>query len=1540
MAFDSRTPKSKAADDTLRAALYDRLTDPEETADTLLSLQIALEHTVSDFRKDRTALKSGHKKPVNIHGPGLGDGGGGGGGGGGGTGVTTTVTVAPTSFAVTPGATAQLTATVRDNVGTVLVKTVTWSSTNAGIASVDSSGLVTGVAPGPVTIRATVDGVTGSATGSVTPPAVASVSVAPSSFTVRALETQQLTATVRDSGDSTLTGRVVTWQSSNTAVATVSSSGLVTGVAAGSATITATAEGVSGTAAATVTVPSTPTITSVTVAPNAFTVTAGQTRQLTATAKDASGNTVSTTFQWSSGNPPVATVSGSGLVTAVLAGTATISATAGGVTGTSAATVNAVPVASVTVSPNTFSKTVGQTQQLVATTRDANGNILTGRVVTWSSSNSAVASVSSSGLVTALASGSATITATCEGQSGTSSGTISAAPPAAVATVSVSPSSFTKSVGSTQLLTATVRDSGGNILTGRVVTWASNHTNIATVTTPGQTATVTAVDAGSATITATCETVTGTSAATITLVPVAQVTIAPTTFTAAIGGTVTLTATTKDASGNTLTGRTIAWSSSNTNVATVTTPGATSTLTGVAAGPVTVTATSEGVQGTTAGQVAAGSVSGTESTSAPLYTLPTGLTYNGMTDEIDGHVVSIDLPWTLGTPPGTLRTATDQSSFTTALAAAVAGDEIVVTAGITLTPFDLPVLSGFDANDATKRAIIRTSAVASLPALSDAGTTVSSADAANMFNVVHTSSGDSRPCIRSASAAKGWRIIGAKCTTTKATNYEDALVRFRPDADGDGAHTSHMGLDRCWLVGGANGTRRGVEVGADSVFVHQTRVENIDDGGTDDSNAVATNEGVAKIRVTRNVLEAVSENIIFGGGGSSLTSKNPTDIEIRGNLITKKVSWSGVPEVKNHIEFKKGVRALIEGNRFLNDYDRAQDQSLIFQSNSQNNAEPAALSQDITVRYNRFENVFSFCKLGYKNGTNATTGANRIELAHNLVVSVNAGNGNNCVTFQPEVLCQNIAYHHNTTCNTHSIFYLSNGPIPNGSTNWGVRYTDNIAFAPTAYGVFGPDGIGNETSLNTSYLNSGNWTLRGNVAVAGDRPFSSALLAQPNYTAATVGAIGFTNLAGGDYSLGASSPYRSAGTDGKAPGVNTARLSAVLNPAVTTCAIVTSTATIATSSFAKPGYLTPTTEPDFGTSITRITGAPGDAIATAGGTWPNAAGNEYAKIQPWSADGAYAYVRGLEGNFGTTSTLILDGNTYAPIVQRVMPGTESRWNPAVADQMVYVAANGSVGHWNPITNVSALDFTTSSYSGATMGNFEGNPSADGRYVAVLATRTSDSKVVVYVVDRQLGTKRADIDIAAAGVTDLDWASVSQGGGYVLLHGVISGVTQGTKVYTNAATPSLVSFWNTDPLGHFDLGIDGSGNEVAFGAASGGTYSKRFLVRRLDTGVITPISPAVSFNWHASCRNYNRHGWGYATTNDATGSYLDSTMYAIKMDGTQIERLARHRTTGSGVASAVGCPSPDGKRVMFRSNWGDVSERPVQGYVCDVRGICP
>ncbi|HEV2670990.1 MAG TPA: Ig-like domain-containing protein, partial [Gemmatimonadales bacterium] len=311
---------------------------------------------------------------------------------------------------------------------------------------------------------------------------VASVSVSPASATVSVNQSVHLTATPKDANGNALIGRAITWSSSNTSVAVADVNGNVTGLATGSATITATSEGQSGTATITVTdVP----VASVTVTPASASVAAGSTVQLTATAKDANGNILSGRIvTWSSTNTAAAVVNTSGRVTGMAAGSATIRATSEGQSGTSAITVTAVPVASVTVTPASASVAAGNTVQLTATPKDANGNTLSGRVVTWSSNNTAAAVVNASGLVTGMAAGSATITATSEGQSGTSAITVtgSSGGSCTTSTTAFQNAAFDSQSGSfTAAFDATPNGSGIDAVTGLSQGAAAAYTDLAVI---------------------------------------------------------------------------------------------------------------------------------------------------------------------------------------------------------------------------------------------------------------------------------------------------------------------------------------------------------------------------------------------------------------------------------------------------------------------------------------------------------------------------------------------------------------------------------------------------------------------------------------------------------------------------------------------------------------------------------------------------------------------------------------------------------------------------------------------------------------------------------------------------------------------------------------------------------------------------------------------------------------------------------------------------------------------------------------------------
>jgi uncharacterized protein YjdB len=336
------------------------------------------------------------------------------------------VGILPTAATLSVNQTAQFSAQLEDARGDVLSgRDVTWTTGDSAIATVGGDGLVRGIAPGATIVTAIIEGKSRSAPVTVSSVPVASVTVAPTSGSLVVGATLQLAATPRDAGGAALGGRVVTWNTANGSVATVSSAGLVTALGTGSVTITATSEGRSGSATVSVLSVS---VASVMVAPASGSLMVGSTLQLTATPRDAGGSPLTgRVITWSTASGSIATVSSTGLVTAQGTGTTTITATSEGRSGNAAITVLNVPVASVTVAPATASVVVGATLQLTATPRDAGGSALSGRTITWTTSTTSVATVSSSGLVTAQGAGSVTISATSEGRSGSAAITVTEA---------------------------------------------------------------------------------------------------------------------------------------------------------------------------------------------------------------------------------------------------------------------------------------------------------------------------------------------------------------------------------------------------------------------------------------------------------------------------------------------------------------------------------------------------------------------------------------------------------------------------------------------------------------------------------------------------------------------------------------------------------------------------------------------------------------------------------------------------------------------------------------------------------------------------------------------------------------------------------------------------------------------------------------------------------------------------------------------------------------------------------------------------------
>jgi uncharacterized protein YjdB len=515
----------------------------------------------------------------------------------------TSLQVTPASQSLVPGGGQQFTATGHYSDGTSkdLTSSVQWSSSDSNIASVSGTGMATAVAFGIVTVTAQSGSLQATATVNVSSAGanLTAISLSPAGASIPIHTTQQFTATgsYSDGSSRDLTG-LVSWGSSSTAAATIDVNGLVTGVAAGSTTISATLGTVTKSTTVTVTAP---TIASISVTPVGLTLGIGINQQYTATATYSDGSTqdLVSGVTWSSSSTSVATVNSSGLASTVAAGTTTITATVGSLSDTSTLTIVPAHLTSIDVSPATPSIALGTTQQFTAVGNFDDGSTQLLTSVTWSASPLSVSTIDAFGLATAVGTGTTTISATSGSVAGTATLTVSTA---TLVSLMVTPANATMAIGTSKQFTATgtFSDTSTQDLTASVL-WSSSKATVATINNQGL---GTSVALGSATITATLGTVSGSTGLTVANVHLVSITISPANPRIAKGTSIKLTATGNFSDGSTSTKLSgLSWKTSKPSVAQIKGAGVAH---GKKAGSVTITASASGVKGTTTLTVGSG----------------------------------------------------------------------------------------------------------------------------------------------------------------------------------------------------------------------------------------------------------------------------------------------------------------------------------------------------------------------------------------------------------------------------------------------------------------------------------------------------------------------------------------------------------------------------------------------------------------------------------------------------------------------------------------------------------------------------------------------------------------------------------------------------------------------------------------------------------------------------------------------------------------------------------------------------------------------
>ena len=406
----------------------------------------------------------------------------------------------------------------------------------------------------------------------------------------------------------------------------------------------------------------------------------------------------------------------------------------------------------------------------------------------------------------------------------------------------------------------------------------------------------------------------------------------------------------------------------------------------------------------------------------------------------------------------------------------------------------------------------------------------------------------------------------------------------------------------------------------------------------------------------------------------------------------------------------------------------------------------------------------------------------------------------------------------------------------------------------------------------------------------------------------------------------------------------------------------------------KPPYLVPICPAPFGLPVTRIANDPGQALTlqTGTGTWGSDARHHYSKDQPWSADGSLLALQ----NDGGPRQVFLDGSTYAPKLGKCpnYPLGDDRWHPSARHAHERINVKGSELMWFDVVACTKTRGWRLPVAVAGFGPWEGNPSFEGRFVALGdATRffvvDMDPQPPLAADPGRIGPARDVTDCGVTGGCSIDWVSISPSGKYAVVayqgdYVRVFDVDGATLALTPRPMPTQYPNCHGTAaqgfiydVGHSDMTLNPfDGNEDVIvgqehcgnaGRIVGGTLIGRVMMVRLRDGAITPLTDPTheAYPEHISTRNYDRPGWAYVSYYPAPGRRFSDEVVAVKLDGSKaVERFADLHTDVSGCyrCEAHAVPSRDGRRVLWASNWmiagANTGRRSlIQAYVVEAGG---
>ena len=400
------------------------------------------------------------------------------------------------------------------------------------------------------------------------------------------------------------------------------------------------------------------------------------------------------------------------------------------------------------------------------------------------------------------------------------------------------------------------------------------------------------------------------------------------------------------------------------------------------------------------------------------------------------------------------------------------------------------------------------------------------------------------PAIGTATGAHHWRFTGVEISTTPEAKKVNMLVRF--GESGDAQRTldqmpHHLIVDRSYVHGTPTlEVRRCIALNSGTTAVVDSWLGDCH-SNQGDSQALVSYNGSGPFKIQNNHLEAGHEVVMFGGADPTIRDLVPSDIEMRGNHITRPLAWKKRWQVKNLVETKNVQRLLIEGNVLENNWSDAQDGfAFVIKAENQSGRAPWTTASDIIIRDNHVKGTGSGFNLS-ASGSNHTPNVRgaRYVVTNNLVEAVNTGpfNGDG-KAFQILNGVADLVITHNTVINQNAggATVVFEGPPARGF----VMHSN--VFGGGRYGVHGSS-AGSGRGTLARYAPGA--VFERNVVIGGDcSGYPSSTACPDRMTSA-----GFVNALQGDFRAGTGA-LRGRGLDGGDIGADIARVQAATRDAV------------------------------------------------------------------------------------------------------------------------------------------------------------------------------------------------------------------------------------------------------------------------------------------------------------------------------------------------------------------------------------------------------